>query len=1007
MAGFFRAGAGALAALSLCGAAFAQEAQPAGGDSDPSGNAAPAGVADPAGPSAGAVEEIVVTGSRIRRDNFTSALPVTIRTEEQALLGGLTGTAEMLQSSALASGPQIDNTFGGLVVSGGTGANTFGLRSLNANRTLMLVNGRRFTAAGTRGQVGNVDLNAIPFVAVERIEILKDGASSVYGADAVAGVVNIITRKRLDDIVLEAGYQDVMDYGNLSLLYGNTWDRGYFDFAVEAYALGAVKRSERDYSYCSERPLTDGERFDSNFLPSFDGRCFGAVNGYVDVLGVFLVPVSTVPDANSDFFGSGLPWREVAHGPDGERAPEAGLRDDRNWELEDLIGERRGLQIYSDGLLDFRVGEEGGVVSASYELYFSRRDDSVNNGYRQIFPYIHPNNPTNPFGALGGTSNPVVMTYELLDPETRVVNDVTALTLGFDGDRGDFAWDAFVSYSYSRGEWEYDTVLKDRLARALSSGIDGNGELRCATDLAQFQSGAQRDRDVVERILAAGPDPDCVPLDLFGGDALAGEISRDAADYVTEWQHLETDYDLLVAGFNIEGGLFDLPAGQVRGVLGMEWRNRELDDRPSPASVENNQWGFTAAGRTRGEDDVSELYGELELPLVAGRELAEEFTLNTSWRYTDYSSYGSDSTWRALLNYAPHALLRLRGAVGTSFRAPALYELFLANQTGFVASSADPCSAYTHPSRDLDPGSNLYRNCENLEEQGVIPQDYIATRTLLVTSGGNRNLKAETSDSRTLGVVLAPNLAARFPRLGMDMSLTVDYYEIDIENSISQLGPGAILSRCYGSPGFTAQECALVGPRQADGQLASVNSSFVNVAIEGTRGYDLTLRAERDFPAGDLSVDILAARVNSFDYGLTGADSQEYVGRHAYPKWRGEADIRFQWRDFTFNWSIDYVGSSDEEPIFRTRNDPSITNVTRAGRRFFHTSSVRYRNVNGRWSLVAGIRNVFDEDPPVVGWEGFSPSIATNIGFNIPLGAGYDLLGRRLFASFSYSFAGG
>ena len=1001
------------AAAACFGAAVAQDEQgnasaanQEAAELEEQGTEAESGVPVEVSPPAAVVEEIIVTGSRIRRDNFTAALPVTVVTEERALLAGLANTSEVLQSSALASGTQIDNTFGGFVVSGGPGANTFGLRSLEAGRTLVLVNGRRFTPAGTRGQVNNVDLNSIPFVAVQRIEILKDGASSVYGADAVAGVVNIITRRRFDDFRIEGDYQQVSGYKALSMLYGKTWDRGYFDFAVETYALGAVKRNALDYSFCDERVLTNGEAHPSIFTPTHNGRCFGSVHAYADVYGLVPGALTVIPDPEADFFGTGLPWREAAVGPDGETVPEPGLRDDRNWAAEDLYPQRQVIQAYSDGLLDFSLGEALGTVSGTYELYFSRREDVIDNGYRQIFPFLHPNNPTNVFGPLGGTAQPVVMSYDLLDSAFEVNNDVTALTLGLEGDRGNFAWDAFVGYSRSRGGWNYDTWLKDKLARALSTAVDGDGQLQCVLDPAQLSYAASFQDAVLERVLAEGPDPACVPLNLMSPDALRGDIPADAADYIRERQFLETDYDLLSAGFNLEGGLFDMPAGEARGVLGLEWRSRSLDDRPSAASAEDNQWGFSGAGRTMGEDTVSEVYGEVELPLVAGQELAEEFTLNASYRYTDYSSYGSDSTWRALLNYAPSTLVRLRGAVGTSFRAPAIYELFLADQTGFVSSRADPCDNFRDPAEDLDPGSNLFRNCQALEEQGVIPPNFISNSSLLVVSGGNRSLHAETSDSKTLGLVVTPDLADRFPALGLDLSFAVDFYDIDLANSISRLSAGSILFRCYSSENFSAQECALIGERRSDGQISFVNSSFVNVAVEHSKGYDVTIRAEREFPIGDLSVDLLAARVKGYEFGLTGADSEDYVGNHTYPKWRGEADVRFDWRDYTFSWSIDYVGATNEEPVYSLRSDPTITNRTRAGERFFHTASVRYQDPNGRFVLVFGVRNLRDEDPPAVGWGPFSPSVASNVSYNIPLGAGYDLLGRRLFASFSYSFSG-
>ena len=159
-------------------------------------------------------------------------------------------------------------------------------------------------------------------------------------------------------------------------------------------------------------------------------------------------------------------------------------------------------------------------------------------------------------------------------------------------------------------------------------------------------------------------------------------------------------------------------------MLGMDWRSRSLDDRPPQASVEDNQWGFSAAGITRGDDRVIEGYTEVEVPLlsgfkVGGVSLAEELTVNGSYRYTHYSSYGSDSTWRLLFNYAVNPVVRVRTAIGTSFRAPALYHLNLANQRDFVTSRADPCDNFRDPSRENEPGSNAYKNCETLEAQGV------------------------------------------------------------------------------------------------------------------------------------------------------------------------------------------------------------------------------------------------------------------------------------------------
>ena len=954
-------------------------------------------------------EEIIVTGSRIRRDTFSTALPLTVITQEGAALAGMANTSEVLQTSALASGAQVDNSFGGFVVSGGPGVNTFGLRSLDPGRTLILVNGRRYTPAGTRGQVNSIDLNSIPDVAIDRIEILKDGASSIYGADAIAGVVNIITRKRFDEFVLEGYYQDELDYGSVSGLYGKTWDRGFIDAALEFSSLGPVGRDEQDYSFCDERPLTDGGVHPSSYQPTRNGRCFGAIKGYVDVYGIG-APFTLVPDPAANLGGTGLPWRRFGELGD-TRVPEAGYRDDLNWAEEDMIPQRRRIQAYSDGALDLDLGKLVGTVSASYEFYFTHRDESYNNGYRQFFPFVHPDNPTNPFGLFGGTAQPVVMSYNMQDPVTEVKNDVGALRLGLEGDLGEFSWKVDGGYSWSRGEWRYDTWLKDKVARALSSALGPDGNLQCVLDPNQLLYAASFQQFTVDRILAEGPDPSCVPLNLISEPALRdGEVSPEAAAYISARAKVRTGYDLWTAGASLEGRLFDLPAGEARAVLGMDWRKRSLNDRPPPASVEDNQWGFTAAGITRGNDRVLEGYTEVEAPLLSGVRIgavsvAEELTVNGSFRYTHYSSYGSDSTWRLLFNYALNPVLRVRTALGTSFRAPALYHLNLAQQTSFVTSTADPCDRFRDPAQDLDPGSNVYQNCAALEEQGIIPPDYASATSVRVVSGGNAGLKAETSDSWTLGFVLTPDIAGRFPALGLDLSLAFDYYDIELKNSITRLSAGSILSRCYSSLNFSAEECSLVGARNVNGALTDVDSSFINIAVERSTGYDVTLRADREFPFGDLSVDILATRLLAYQYGLGDEKPANYAGRHAYASWRGELDARFQWRDFTFVWTTDYIGSTAEEPVYELAGDPSVTNRFKAGDRFFHNLSVRYRDPKRRFRFIVGVRNVFDVTPPVVGWSGFSPSVATNVSYNVPLGAGYSLFDRRIFASFSYDLS--
>ena len=212
------------------------------------------------------VETVVVTGSRIRRDDFTSSAPVVVITAEQAALEGLVDTAELLQGSSVASGSlQINNQMTGYLAIGTNeitaGANYISLRGLGANRTLVLLNGRRLGPAVVSGAVGPVDLNVIPQSMIERVEILTDGASSVYGSDAVAGVVNIITRTNIDGIVLQAygnrPFEDGGETFRVNGAWGTTFDRGYVNAAVDWYQFEGTTRADRDYTRCTADYLFD------------------------------------------------------------------------------------------------------------------------------------------------------------------------------------------------------------------------------------------------------------------------------------------------------------------------------------------------------------------------------------------------------------------------------------------------------------------------------------------------------------------------------------------------------------------------------------------------------------------------------------------------------------------------------------------------------------------------------------------------------------------------------
>ena len=281
--------------------------------------------------SESAIEEVVVTGSRIKRTEFTSASPVLIITSEETSLEGLLSTSEILQTNTLAAGSQqINDQTTGFVTENGPGANTVALRGIGSSRTLLLLNGRRLSPAGARGQLASVDLNVIPSSIVQRTEILKDGASSVYGSDAIAGVVNLITNKNLDEGRLSASANSVFDGGGETQLFsaswGKVWDNANFSVSYEYFNRDPMLVGDRDFLSCAQDLLTNvtqnpnsifystaGQSLDIIDPATGQSKCFNLLDAVADRLqrGGRFVPDSTAV-AGGGAFGLDLAgWKRV------------------------------------------------------------------------------------------------------------------------------------------------------------------------------------------------------------------------------------------------------------------------------------------------------------------------------------------------------------------------------------------------------------------------------------------------------------------------------------------------------------------------------------------------------------------------------------------------------------------------------------------------------------------------------------------------------------------------
>lgn len=949
-----------------------------------------------------AVEKITVTGSRIQRDTFNSASPIAVITREETLMSGFNSTTAALQSSGVTSGSaQLNNAFGGFVTEGGPGANTLSLRGLGATRTLVLLNGRRVAPAGSRGQVGSADLNVLPSAVVDRIEILKDGASSIYGSDAVAGVVNIITRKNIEGISLEAQYNTPENGGGeerrLSATLGYTGERGFLSGSFEVYDRNAIAWKDRDWMACQttyRRTVTagvPGEWGSLDFIDPLTGKPKCYPTGASGENGVTINTISTGNLAGVGAAGSvgtvfnrwrpnsgvstGLPGFEGVGGG----ANNINVRDTFEPRIlnQSLISPVEVKTAFLQGGLDLKAL---GNAEAYFEALLHKRESSQI-GYRQLALDYARGSPLIPAG-LAGVPNtqgaPTVLTNGLPlqirafigfgNSHNEQEIDYNKVTGGLRGDLpwSDWKYDVNASYSKSDASYMFEQWLTDRLAQSLDVVQNANGTFSCRN-----------------------PANGCVPAPVLSSAVIGGVLPQDWVNWTFVPDTGNTKYDEKTATLNASGSLFEMRHGDARGAIGLEWREAKIDDTPSINMQTSNVYLFSTAAITRGKDSVKEVYGELELPLLRGLQGAEELTLNVSGRWTDYKSYGSDTTYKAGVLYSPVKWLSFRAAQGTSYRAPALFEQFLGSTSGFLSSQLDPCNNYGA----LDPASTRARNCAS---EGL-PPDYQSTSSVQVniTGGADAGLKAETSKNVTLGFILQPELPT-----GMgDLSFAVDYYDIEVTNGVDRAGASAILSLCYNDPGFIAAGgyCRLIRRDPSRNNSLIVNDSYINLATDIVRGYDFTLRYVRNLGPGQLRFNGTLTKYKEQANKLFPDDPLDIInGIIGAPEMTANLDVTYTYKGWRFRYGMDWIDSMSSYEFFGQNPDTSTYKMDTPSYSL-HNASVQYKG--DKWSVTAGARNLADKTPPPIS-SGF-----TNLRRgNAPIYSGYDYFGRTYFVNVQYTF---
>lgn len=952
-------------------------------------------------------ERIQVVGSRIRTDGLDNASPIDIITTELATEQGLNTLGELLRTSTVAAGSdQLISAYSvGFVPAGGAGAESVSMRGLGSNRTLVLLNGRRAGPAGTRGQISAFDMNALPISAVERVEIMKDGASSLYGSDAVAGVINIIT-KRGDESSINISGSAPFDSGGESYringTYGQAFNRGSWRVVADYNVVSSgLKRSDRDYFACNTRYFANefGNRADPTDPRTDDYHCNGvgygvwtniggriqydyADHGFDSVgnqIGAVDADGNRLVGPIQDRIDSGaLPGDVWLTGPDGfflagYDAESDGWLDgmhpfQRN---QTMIPETEVASVFLQGDYDLTNN-----ISVYGELMHSHRKTDMRNT-RQVFTQDYGQVPISSIDGWSGGEGITAMSVSITDHYSNSTTiDYTRGLIGAEGAIGYWNWDISWQRSLNNGTYGQDIFMRDAM---LMSQRVLHGAESCAGQVTEISGRA------------------CYDVDWFDPDHMNGNWTQGAQDFLYGYDEGKTIFKQDSVDAYITGDLFELPAGPLSTAIGVAYQTDEIQDTPGEHTRAGNSWGLSGAGITAGRATTKAAYAEVIVPVVQDIPFVESLDLTASGRWTDVSTYGDDTTWKLSANWQIDENWRIRASRGTSFRAPALFELYLDNQTGFLGQSGDPCLNWIESTNPM-----VRQNCE----AAGVPDTYTtATGSTYtsITGGGQGQLQAETSVSQGAGII--------FTTVDNRFGFSVDYYDIAISNQVSNVGGASVLSQCYNSENFANEPfCDQITRRTGtesnnwDWGIDEVRGGYLNTSLQQVRGVDYTVTFRESFDAGDLRIkwDHTHQIERTFQQ-FTDSDPIDYIGRVGNPKHVGTINTSFTRNDWRFTWNINYFDKTSNYHVYLNGNQ---TTYRGEDVRFFyetptyvlHAFSANH-TFNDNLDITFGIANAFDKQPPMA-----SPAAANVVG-NVPLFASQlDYLGRRAFLNAQYSF---
>lgn len=965
---------------------------------------------------ASADDVIIVTGSRIASPVATASSPIQIVGEEQIENAGVTNIQSLLLENPVFGTPTYSRTNTAFATSG-AGVASIDLRNLGVDRTLVLVNGRRFVS-GVPGS-NAVDLNVIPTQFLERVDVLTGGASAVYGSDAVAGVVNFIYKKNFEGI--EADFRqgfttrgDGSDH-EANLLVGKNFGDGrgnIMAFAgwskegtilkrkrfteagrmdVDQTSLGGLTGDDADL-FTPARPFLSGfapqgRYYTDNYAFTYDRSgnlrpCASTNGGTCDLSGTPLE-------------GSALDGTEI--GPDGfNRSAFRYLAVP----VERYIAALNATYEFSPALNFFFEGNYARTQVSTVIEPFPLASDDINpdtggqipieslvNGVLYRNPYVPDAIFNDSSDTDGDGLRDIFFDKRLADFGGRTSSakrDTFRITAGFNGELSSrLNYEAYALYGETKeaqtGSGQFNSLKFREALNAIQdiNDIDGDGnvsEIICANPVAR----------------AGG----CVPANIYGTGSLTP-----ATGYLAAPQQLDTKVTQFVAGLNVSAQLFSLGFGgdDVSVAAGVEYR-RETSSSVYDELSQLGLNGGNALPATFGRFNVKEAYAETIIPIVADKPFIHLLNLRGAVRASDYSTVGSTFSYNYGGEWAPSEDVRVRVIKARSVRAPNIAELFQPPQQDFPTGLQDPCNGVTL----ADTGA-LAQNClaapgvrDNILANGSFAVNQADLQGITSFGGGNPDLQEEKSDSFTAGVVINPR---SIPAL-RNLVLTVDYFNIKIKDAIVETPLQFILDQCYTGADtslcdFIVRRPAVQGPNSA-GSLDEVNNGPTNSGGVKTTGVDFTIAYTHNF--GDTTVGVRGSYTHLFDgysVPLPGSGRDEFRGEIGGSIDRFTTNLTVARKAAQFSLTGTYIGQAylDDQLTGAAPGNKAY----RIAPEFYLDAQVRLL-VQDRMEFFFGADNLLDNDPP------FLADIQDEAAGIDTASGTYDALGRRYYVGAKIRF---